>query len=60
MMDEIRKNLDDYYNNINNYNKQKSKEMSYWISTARKYDLISDTNASKMSDGKLQSGLTAN
>lgn len=47
MMDEIRKNLDDYYNNINNYNKQKSKEMSYWISTARKYDLISDTNASK-------------
>lgn len=44
-MDEIKRNLDIYYYDMNNSNKQKTIEMSNWIHTVRKYDIASDNNA---------------
>ena len=43
-MDDIKRNLDLYYYNIDHQNKVKSEEVSKWIHTSREYDVISDVN----------------
>lgn len=46
-MDEIRRNLDLYYYDMNDTNKSKTKEVSEWIHSQRKYDKISETNSKR-------------
>lgn len=46
-MDEIKRNLDLYYYDMDNKNKIKTKEVSEWIHKQRKYDKISDANSKR-------------
>ena len=46
-MDQIKRNLELYYYDMDNGNKEKSREVSEWIHTQRKYDMISDCNAKR-------------
>lgn len=46
-MDDIKRNLDIYYYDMNNNNKEKTKEVSEWIHKQRKYDKISLDNSKR-------------
>ena len=46
-MEQIKKDLTTYYNNINTNNIKKTKEVSKWINTQRKYDQVSENNSQK-------------
>lgn len=46
-MDDIKRNLDVYYYNMNNDNRVKTKEVSKWIHKQREYDRISSVNSKR-------------
>ena len=51
-MDDIKRNLDLYYYDMNYSNKDKSKDVSEWIHKSREYDKISDLNSKNRDEKK--------